>query len=85
MANIFQKLQTWKDLVRERQFCMDDSYSAYWSVMFPLSRQEALTLFDTGQIDIYLIYSDDTEAVCMTRDEIFTHENGCFGVEHNEA
>jgi hypothetical protein len=61
---------------------MEPSYTAYGEVMTPVSREEALKLFDSDT-PIYLIYPDDTEGLCEDRREI---ESGdfCFAVEHNE-
>ncbi|NLO86915.1 MAG: hypothetical protein GX096_16025 [Clostridiales bacterium] len=61
---------------------MEPSYTAYGEVMTPVSREEALKLFDSDT-PIYLIYPDNTEGLCEDRGEI---ENGDFhfAAEHNE-
>jgi hypothetical protein len=52
--------------------------------MFPLTEDVALELFDASQT-IYLLYSDNTEAVALDRDEIITFlSDGLCGITHSD-
>jgi len=47
--------------------------------MFPLTNERAAFLFDRDHC-VYLLYSDNTEAMVLDRDEILNHD-GLFGIE----
>ena len=50
--------------------------------MLPLSNLRAIELFDTGH-PIYLLYSDNTEAMAVDRDELRFHDGLC-GIERDD-
>lgn len=61
---------------------MDPGYTAYGEVMTPVSREEALRLYDVGT-PIYRIYPDDNEGLCEDRADIESGDSH-YAVEHDQ-
>jgi len=56
-----------------------------WNGMIKINYEDCLTLFD-NEIETFLLYDDNTEAVTTSRQEIYKHYNlsGEFGIENVE-
>lgn len=54
-------------------------YGYTWDGMLPLTKERALELMDE-ELLLFKLYSDGTEGMLETKDEIFSHD-GLFGVE----
>lgn len=54
-------------------------YGYTWDGMLPLTKERALELMDE-ELLLFKLYSDGTEGMLKTKDEIFSHD-GLFGVE----
>lgn len=76
--DIHMKLQ---DLLkRENLYRQMHEYGYKWDGMMPISKEEAVKLFEDGG-EVFLLYGDGSEsAVIDDLDEILDHD-GMFGVE----
>ena len=57
-------------------------YGYTWEEMLPLTKEKALELFD-GDLTVYLLHEDGSEAMVESREQIEGHE-GIFGIEKTD-
>ena len=61
-------------------------YGYFWNGMFPLREEMARQLFLEGNLQIFRLYTDGSEALCESLKHLEQHtkNNGLFGVEKED-
>lgn len=60
------------------------AYGYTYNGMIPLTKEQALEAFDTYNISVFLLHTDDSEAMADDRNDVINHAShgGIFGVEY---
>lgn len=61
-------------------------YGYAWGGMLPVREEVATSMLAEGKCDVYLLYSDNTEGVCLDTKDIAAHaaKGGIFGIEKEQ-
>lgn len=61
-------------------------YGYAWGGMLPVREEVATSILAEGKCDVYLLYSDNTEGVCLDTKDIAAHaaKGGIFGIEKEQ-
>lgn len=62
-------------------------YGYMWDGMFPLSKEQALKVFDMNEVPVYLLHNNNSESEANNRNDIIVHASygGIFGIERFDS
>ena len=74
-----------KRLYKPESISIDEmkAYGYTWDGMIPLTKEQALKIFNMNKVPVYLLHDNDSESEANNRNDIIIHAShgGIFGIE----